>query len=102
MNDREFHRIGITPVLKRLAFGYMKKGVGEWPIRHPAYDLVVVKQLYDWTTPSDEEVPGQGGLIVEFHKNGQRVRWVEFGCRVIGGGGTPILQEVLLPTARRR
>jgi hypothetical protein len=88
------HRLGLTPMLKRWAFHYMQRGVGTHASEHPAYDSVVVKPLYDWKSPADESIPGQGGMVVEFHKDGKRVRWVEFGCRVIGGGGEPIVREV--------
>jgi hypothetical protein len=81
-------------MLKRRAFNYLLKGTGTYPSDHPAYDSVVVKPLYDWVTPTDENLPSQGGAVVEFHKDGKRVRWVEFGCRVIGGGGEPIIREV--------
>lgn len=81
-------------MLKRRAFHYLQKGIGTYPSDHPAYDTVVVRSLYDWTTPSDEAMPSQGGLVVEFHRGGKRVRWVEFGCRVVGGGGDPIVREV--------
>ena len=87
------HKLGLTPVLKRRAFSYLQRGIGTYPSDHPAYDEIVVKPLYDWKTPSDD-IPGQGGIVVEFHRAGQRIRWVEFGCRVIGGGGEPIVREV--------
>jgi hypothetical protein len=88
------HKLGLTPMLKRHAFHYLLKGVGRYVSDHPAYDTIVVQSLYDWQTPSNDELPSQGGAVVEFHKDGRRVRWVEFGCRVIGGGGAPILREV--------
>lgn len=81
-------------MLKRRAFHYLQRGVGRFESDHPAYDVVVVKPLYDWKMPQDDSIPGQGGMVVEFHKDGRRVRWVEFGCRVIGGGGEPIVREV--------
>jgi hypothetical protein len=92
--SRVDHQLGLTPVFKRLAFHYLQQGLGVYPIEHPQYDKVVVKALYDWATPVDENVPSQGGVVVEFHRAGKRVRWVEFGCRVIGGGGEPIIREV--------
>jgi hypothetical protein len=94
MTSRTDHKLGLTPMLKRRAFNYLIRGLGEYASEHPAYDRVVVKQLYDWKTPSDENVPSQGGVVVEFHRAGKRVRWVEFGCRVVGGGGEEILKEV--------
>lgn len=88
------HKLGLTPVFKRLAFSFLQRGLGEYPIEHPQYDKVVVRPLYDWTSPVDENIPSQGGVLVEFFRAGRRVRWIEFGCRVIGGGGETIVREV--------
>ncbi len=88
------HKLGLTPVFKRLAFSYLLRGLGEHSIAHPQYDKVVVRSLYDWKTPVDESIPSQGGAIVEFFCASKRVRWVEFGCRVVGGGGEPVVREV--------
>lgn len=89
------HRLGITPVLKRLAWFYAKKGVGSHAIEHPVYDEVVVRELYDWHAPEGRpDLPPQGGLVVEFVRVGQRVRWVEFATRYAGGGGDDILREL--------
>jgi hypothetical protein len=88
------HKLGLTPMLKRRAFHYLQRGIGRYESDHPAYDSIVVKSLYDWQTPTDDSVPGQGAMVVEFHKDGKRVRWVEFGCRIVGGGGEPIVREV--------
>lgn len=93
MNRLE-HKLGLTAVFKRLAFSFLQRGLGEHRIDHPQYDKVIVRPLYDWSTPTDESVPSQGGIIVEFYREGNRVRWVEFGCRVIGGGGESIIREV--------
>ncbi len=90
-------RLGLTPVLQRLAFYYLQKGLGSHVVEHPFdqfYDEVVVRELYAWHSPNDEKVPPQGGIVVEFMSEGARVRWVEFGCHFIGGGGTPVLREV--------
>lgn len=95
--SRVERRLGLTPVLKRLGFHYLKKGIGSHAVEAPYdafYDEVVVRALYDWHSPNDEKVPAQGGLVVEFKKEGERVRWVEFGCHFIGGGGEPIIREV--------
>lgn len=81
-------------MLKRTAFNYLLKGIGEHPSTHPAYDKVVVRSLYDWQTPHDDVLPSQGGVVVEFWRDGKRVRWVDFGCRVVGGGGDPVVREV--------
>jgi hypothetical protein len=87
-------RLGINAVLKRLAFYYLQKGVGSHAIEHHVYDEVVVSVLYDWYTPDEKKMPPQGGMIVEFRRLGQRVRWVEFGCHYTGGGGEDVLREV--------
>jgi hypothetical protein len=91
---RTDHKLGLTPVLKRIAFRYLQRGLGTYPSDLPAYDHVTVRPLYDWKTPSDPEIPAQGGLVVEFWRKGRRARWVEFGCRVVGGGGEPIVRDV--------
>lgn len=81
-------------MFKRLAFSYLLKGVGRYKSELPDYDEVVVRSLYDFATPSDDSIPSQGGAVVEFHRGGRRIRWIEFGCRVVGGGGSPIVHEV--------
>lgn len=86
------HKLGITEVLKRLAFYYLKMGEGSHAIEHHVYDEVVVRELYAWHSP-DKRMPPQGGMVVEFRRLGERVRWVEFGCHYIGGGGESILRE---------
>lgn len=92
--SRVEHKLGITPILKRLAYHYLLKGVGSHAIEHHVYDEVVVRELYDWHSPSDKKMPPQGGIVVEFRRLGERVRWVEFGCHYIGGGGESIIREV--------
>lgn len=87
------HSLGLTPVLKRQAWLYLKKGVGSHAIEHHVYDEVRVRELYDWHSPKGTKLPPQGGMVVEFLRLGQRVRWVEFGCQAVGGGGEPILKE---------
>jgi len=87
------HKLGLTPTLKRMAFYYLKKGLGEHRCEHETYDKVVVRELYSWNAPAPDMAP-QGGLVVEFHRNGKRVRWVEFAVRDVGGGGDSIVREV--------
>lgn len=94
MTARSDHAIGLTPMLKRQAFHFLLKGTGTHASIDPAYDKVVVRSLYDWQTPADGSVPSQGGVIVEFWRDGARIRWVDFGCRAVGGGGPPTLREV--------
>lgn len=89
------HQLGLSPVFKRLAYRYLRKGVGSHAVEPPYdmfYDEVIVRDLYDWHAPNDGKVPPQGGLIVEFMYIGKRVRWVEFGCHYTGGGGEPIMR----------
>jgi len=84
-------RLGITPILKRLAYSYLTKGFGKYLIKHPQYDEVEVKELYPWRpNPSDPEEHG-AGIAVIFLKGGEKKRWVEFGVRYIGGGGHPAI-----------
>jgi hypothetical protein len=86
---RSEHRLGLTPVFKRYAFHYLKKGLGSHAVEPPYdqfYDEVVVRMLYDWCAPAGADVPPQGGFIVEFRYQGERIRWAEFGCRYTGGG----------------
>jgi hypothetical protein len=90
-------RLGLTPVFKRLAYHYLKKGVGSHAVEQPYdefYDEVVVRELYDWHSPTEASKPPQGGLVVEFKLRGERQRWVEFGCHYIGGGGVEVIREV--------
>ena len=98
MTQRTDHKLGHTPMLKRTAFHYLQKGLGEHISIDPSYDKVIVKSLYDWTTPvavtDNDDIPSQGGIVVEFWKDGRRVRWIDFTCRVGGGGGAPIMREV--------
>mgnify|MGYP000122275006 CR=1 FL=1 len=86
-------KLGLTPVIKRLAFYYLKKGVGSHAIESPFYDEIIVRELYDWHTPNDK-MPPRGGIVVEFMWLGERVRFVEFGCSYIGGGGREVMRQV--------
>ncbi len=82
--------LGISPMLKSIAFQYLQKGIGSHAVAPPLdvfYDEVIVAELYPWKGD-------QGGMVVEFYLHERRVRWVEFGARVIGGGGDPVLRKV--------
>ncbi len=87
------HLLGLTPMLKRLAWSYIKKGIGRHESMSHEFDEVRVRELYDWHSPTNA-MPPQGGLVVEFMLNGERRKWVEFGCHYIGGGGEPYIKEV--------
>ena len=95
--SRVEHSLGLTPVFKRLSFYYLRKGIGSHAVEPPYdvfYDEVVVRVLYEWHMPNGAHYPPQGGLVVEFMYRGERVRWAEFGCRYVGGGGQSIMREV--------
>lgn len=89
--------IGLTPVLKRIAWHYVRLGEGSYMPdggNHPHYDRVVVRELYEFQENPQVEGEHAGGTIVEFFKDSRRVRWVEFRCQVVGGGGEAVLRRV--------
>jgi len=80
-------RLGLTNVVKRLAYFYLCKGLGVYPIEHDVYDEVVVSEFDEWReNPTDPSEHG-AGVRVEFRRQKKRVRWVEFRIRTAGGGG---------------
>jgi len=92
-------RLGLTPITKRLAYHFLCRGVGKYTLTdHPQYDSAEVTELYPWApNPTN---PGSlddyaGGLKVVFYKNGERVRFVEFNTRCVGGGGREAVRLVL-------
>ena len=83
-------RLGLTPALKRIAYYYLCLGFGEYSPnggKHPHYNKVIVRDFYEFK----DDV---GGVIVEFFKEGRRIRWVEFRNQVVGGGGDSVIQSV--------
>lgn len=91
---KEDHLIGVTPLVMRRAAYYLTLGVGEYITEHPHYDKVRVEKLYDVTPNPHNDLEWSMGMIVSFFKQEQRLRWVEFGCRTTGAGGTPIVKEI--------
>jgi hypothetical protein len=92
--SKEDHRMGITPILLRRASYYIRLGEGEYEPIHPHYDKVIVDKIYDLTqNPLDKNQWGMG-LRVSFYSKGRRIRWIEFGCNVVGAGGDDLLREV--------
>lgn len=89
-------KLGLTNILKRLAYSYLTKGFGKHPIDHDVYDEVEVEQLYPWMpNPVESGNPEHGaGIKVTFYRKGERVRWVEFSIRAVGGGGNPSVFRV--------
>lgn len=88
MKDVEV-RLGLTNILKRLAYSYLTKGFGRFPIEHNIYDEVEVSELYPWIPNPVQKDEYGAGIRVTFFRKGRKVRWVEFSVRAIGGGGDP-------------
>ena len=89
--------IGLTPVIKRVAYHYLRLGEGTYTPdggNHPHYDRIVVRELYEFKENPQVEGEHAGGMVVEFYKDVRRVRWVEFRCQVTGGGGDAIVRRV--------
>jgi hypothetical protein len=87
-------RLGLTNILKRLAYAYLTKGFGRHQITHDVYDEVDVSELYPWVpNPTCAEEHG-AGIKVTFLRNGKKVRWVEFSVRDVGGGGDPTIFSI--------
>jgi len=87
--------LGLTPILKRVAHYYLKLGFGTYhPANHPHYDTVVVRELYEFG--ENPRVPGEfaGGTVVEFYRKNAKVKWVEFRCQVVGGGGEAVIKRI--------
>ena len=87
---RSTKKLGVTPLLLRLAWDYLKKGPGTHYISHREYDNVVVSEMYPWTVVDDE---GQGAIKVTFKRGQETLRYVEFGVKAIGAGGVPQIYE---------
>lgn len=94
MSKKTDHLIGITPIIVRRAAYYLQLGVGQYYPTHPHYDEVRVEPSYPLVQNQERPEEWSQGLQVSFYHSGRRVRWVEFGCRVVGAGGDPILAEV--------
>jgi hypothetical protein len=93
MTTKAERRIGLTPAFKRIAYYYVKLGYGKYtPKNHPHYDMVLVRELYDFKEGTDGKYAG--GIVVEFYLNGQKVKWVEFRCQAVGGGGEDAIKRV--------
>lgn len=94
MTTKAERRLGLTPAFKRIAFYYLKLGYGRYVPDHPHYDEVIVKELYEFGENPRVEGEHAGGVIVEFYREKQRVKWVEFRCQVTGGGGQDVIKRV--------
>jgi len=87
-------RMGITPILQRLAYYYLCHGFGEHTINDWPYDKVIVREMYPWRSSPNDPHDYQGGIVVEFYKNDQRERYVEFAVRRVGAGGHDAIKIV--------
>lgn len=87
-------RLGLTNILKRLAYSYLVKGFGRHSIQHGIYDEVEVSELYPWKQNPVQTGEHGAGISVAFLRQGKKVRWVEFSVRDIGGGGDPAVFSV--------
>lgn len=88
-------RLGLNPAFLRIAFYYVRLGEGEYtPKNHPHYDRVVVRELYEFGENPTTVGEYAGGMVVEFFHESRRVKFVEFRCQVVGGGGDPIIHAV--------
>ena len=89
--------LGLTPVIKRIAYYYLRLGEGEYTPdggNHPHYDKIIVRELYEFKENPKVEGEHSGGVVVEFFKDKRRIRWIEFRCQVVGGGGEEIIRRV--------
>jgi hypothetical protein len=88
-------RLGLTFVFKHIAQYYLSLGYGVYhPANHPHYDCIVVRELYPFMENPLIEGECAAGVIVEFFQGSQRVKYVEFRCQVVGGGGESVAQSV--------
>jgi len=87
-------RLGLTPAFKRVAYHYLTRGRGTYKVQHPHYDRIVVKDLYEFSENPILAGEYAGGMTVAFYRESLRVKWVEFRCQVVGGGGEAIVKEV--------
>lgn len=87
---RSTSRLGISRILLRRAWHYLKKGEGTHYIDSPDYDNVRVRTNYEWKYVGQS---GQGSLRVEFRRGSETIRYVEFGCTMVGAGGPPAIYE---------
>lgn len=87
-------RLGLTNPLKRLAYYFLTKGFGSYPLDHAVYDRVDVEELYQWMPNPEDGHQHGGGIRVTFYRQEKRIRWVEFAVRDVGGGGDPAVFSV--------
>lgn len=81
-------KLGLTPIYVRLAARYMSQGEGTYPCDAFNYDIVKVSVDRDWNNYAKEGDPVAYFMVtrVEFHREGQCMKWVEFKTHMVGGG----------------
>ena len=84
-------RLGVTPLLLRLAWNYALKGTATHYINHKHYDNDKVEVLYPWKSCGEDS---QGGIRVSFRVKEKVARYVEFSCKVSGFGGDSLIKSV--------
>ena len=80
-------RLGLTNIVKRLAYFYLLKGVGVYPVENAWFDEVKVEEFNPWQPNILDPEEYGAGIRVSFYCEGHRVRFVEFSLRCAGGGG---------------
>ena len=88
-------RLGLTPAFKRTAYYYLCLGIGEYhPEGHAHYNRIIVRPLYEFMANPAVADEHAGGIIIEFFDGLYRVKFVEFRCQVVGGGGESVAQLI--------
>jgi hypothetical protein len=89
-------RVGLTPMIKRLAAKYLMLGVGTYECNSLGYDEVVVSRLRRWKNWASPGEPDSYSLAMQvaFYRAGKRERWVDFGTFCVGGGGPPMVSVI--------
>lgn len=87
-------RIGLTNIVKRLAYFYMLKGIGEYPMENAWFDLARVEEFCPWQPSIVDPEEYGAGIRVSFFCKGYRVRFVEFRVRCAGGGGDEVIKLI--------
>jgi len=88
-------RVGLTPMVMRLAVSYLTRGVGVYE-GALSYDTVEVRVLRPW-----ENRGGVGKALdysqemqVSFYRGRRRERWVDFTIHISGAGGSPMMTTI--------
>lgn len=96
MDTRNGHRVGVTPMVMRLAASFLAQGVGTYEIDHPEYDSVDVSVVQRWDNYTRQLHTDAYRMLmrVTFLREEKRIRWVEFNITITGAGGAPTFKVV--------